>query len=965
MDDSDQSRTVADGPEGQEVTERMGAEAEGPAQERFPGAQGTLSRYVLLAKIGEGGMGEVYRAYDPQLKREVALKLVKTTRSDPVEQARLLREAQSMAQLSHPNVAAVYDAGEVDGQVYIALEFVEGVTLGAWLKAKKREYTEVLEVFKGAGRGLAAAHAAGLIHRDFKPANVLVPESGRPRVLDFGLARLAGRVDTDIDKTDETALSISAELDGLDTPLTEAGMVMGTPAYMALEQHYAAKPEPTWDVYAFCVALYEAFAGQRPFSGVGVRELAKAKRGGPTKNPPSSWDAPAWIYTVVRAGLEPNPARRTGSMDELLEQLDNDPARAKRRRRRILTTGAIGAGLAVGLVMAQQAVDDPCGGGASRIGELWDEDRATEIGESFASTELSFAGTTWERARASLDTFSTAWATEYEDACEATHVRGEQSAQRLDLRMQCLRRSERELGALLEVFASADEKVVEQAQLAVLDLPAPGRCADVATLETGLEPPDDAATATRVEEIRDQIASGRAKVRAGRYEDARALLDEATSGADETAYPPLQAEVLHARGEALWELGEPDAAFEALTEGFFVAVRSGHAQLARDSALDLAAHRSKQADRLHESSLWARQARALLPEEVQGGAPAAEVLRVEGVVASAHGRYEEAQTHLEGALDLFLAAYGPEDLRVAGVLASLANVSVSLGRYDEGDRHHVSAIGVYSSSLGEEHPSFYAAVVNRASALTEAGHTEQAAELLEGVVEGQRATLGPEHPDVVGAVTSLGYARFRQERYEESLELYQEALALAEKLHGPLSGEVAHLLNNISGCLQKLGRQEEVLAAMQRSLLIKQETLGTDHIDTALAYNNVGVAMRNLGRIEESIEYQEKAIDITRRTVGPMHFRLATFYRGLAVANLKLGDFVGAVEAYERELEVSLANGRNPDETAYVRWYLAKQLWEGDIDRKRALDEARKAKAMWELGDTPTKIVTAWIKERE
>ncbi|HYO70315.1 MAG TPA: serine/threonine-protein kinase [Archangium sp.] len=225
--------------------------AEPPPEEVLP--RGALvGRYMVLEKLGAGGMGVVYAAYDPELDRKLALKLLHPG-SDPVEksggQARLMREAQAMARLAHPNVISLFDVGVWSGRVFIAMELVEGPSLRDWLKQASHSWREVVEVFIAAGRGLAAAHAAGLVHRDFKPDNVLLGREGRVRVLDFGLARPASATEESLAMPAELPLSERGS-SPLDTPLTRVGLVIGTPAYMAPELYsggvFDARSDQSW-----------------------------------------------------------------------------------------------------------------------------------------------------------------------------------------------------------------------------------------------------------------------------------------------------------------------------------------------------------------------------------------------------------------------------------------------------------------------------------------------------------------------------------------------------------------------------------------------------------------------------------------------------------------------------------------------------------------------------------------------
>ncbi|MGZ3460429.1 MAG: serine/threonine-protein kinase, partial [Archangium sp.] len=302
-------------------------------------------RYTVLNPLGRGGMGEVVAAYDARLDRRVALKLLRqdwdSSQSQHDLETRMLREAQAMARLSHPNVVAIYDVGTLeDGAIFIAMEMVEGQTLRRWCE-QPRTWRETLAVYLAAGRGLAAAHEAGLVHRDFKPENVLVGRDGRVRVTDFGLAR-AGSSQVETPSNTPMPLPPGA----LDSPLTLQGTLLGTPRYMAPELLRAGPADTRSDLFAFCVALYEALYKQHPFSGVTQAESTVAQLEGRMKPPPANTDVPAWVGRILEQGLRAEAAQRPASMEKLVAALEDDPEARRRTRRRAVALTALVMGLA-------------------------------------------------------------------------------------------------------------------------------------------------------------------------------------------------------------------------------------------------------------------------------------------------------------------------------------------------------------------------------------------------------------------------------------------------------------------------------------------------------------------------------------------------------------------------------------------------------------------------------------------
>jgi eukaryotic-like serine/threonine-protein kinase len=346
---------------------------------------GTIGRYLVLSPVGTGAMGVVLAAYDPELDRKIALKLLKP-RGSALRRARerLQREAQALAKLGHPNVVAVYDVGVHDEQLFIAMEFVEGQTLGAWMAAAPavstgggvgtspkapppaRPWREVLEVFVQAGRGLAAAHDAGLVHRDFKPDNVMLSRDGRVRVMDFGLAR----VDDDASDSRRTTDVVGS--------LTQTGALLGTPAYMPLEQFGGGLVDARSDQFSFCVALHEALYGERPFVGETIGELMGGLLEGAVRVPTRGAAVPGWVRVVVLRGLATKPEDRFPSMPALLSALAADPVA---RRRRI----ALRLGLGLALVASTWGVISLSGEVEQREATI--EERDAVIGEQASELE--------------------------------------------------------------------------------------------------------------------------------------------------------------------------------------------------------------------------------------------------------------------------------------------------------------------------------------------------------------------------------------------------------------------------------------------------------------------------------------------------------------------------------------------------------------------------------------------------
>ena len=320
-----------------------GSPSQSAAPQQSPEPPQRIGPYVLLRTIGEGAMGVVFAAYDEELERKVALKLIHPSRQgDSQLRARIVREAQAMARVSAPNVVHVYQVGEVGGQIFIAMEFINGTTLSKWQAEPSRSWQEILRTYVAAGQGLLAAHEAGLIHRDFKPDNVLVDGEGRPRVADFGLARMEEGAAPAAGAT----VRITAATDPATQPaaivqpgLTQVGVVVGTPLYMSPEQHNGDPADARSDQFSFCVALYEALYRQLPFAGDTLPSLAFNTVSGRIRPRPAGSHVPMAVHEAILRGLSPTPEARFPSMRELCAALWFDPLSDRtagpRARRRV------------------------------------------------------------------------------------------------------------------------------------------------------------------------------------------------------------------------------------------------------------------------------------------------------------------------------------------------------------------------------------------------------------------------------------------------------------------------------------------------------------------------------------------------------------------------------------------------------------------------------------------------------
>ncbi|HLT35603.1 MAG TPA: serine/threonine-protein kinase, partial [Enhygromyxa sp.] len=390
-----------------------------------------FGRYVLVETIGRGAMGEVWMAIDPDLDRKVALKLLRADRIARAEdRARLDAEARAMARLTHPNVVTIHDVGSLGDRLFIAMEFVAGQPLDRWIAAGPRSCEEVLAIMRQAAAGLAAAHDVGLVHRDFKPANVMIGEDGRVRVLDFGLARPEGSV-AELDDGRAVARAIAVDR-------SEAGAsrkIQGSPAYMSPEQHRGAAVDARSDLFSFCVTLFEALYGVRPFRGANRLTVALAIIEGRISEPPADARArvPDWIHAIVLRGLAGEPNQRFPDMESLLAALERSPEQRRRRRLQIVgTIAGVAASLGLALVLAPERPQDPCEAAGDAIDQVWSADARVRL-RSQVDAVASARPLAGQRLVEGLDRHAAVWAEASEQLCR------DRRAQRLTERLQATR----------------------------------------------------------------------------------------------------------------------------------------------------------------------------------------------------------------------------------------------------------------------------------------------------------------------------------------------------------------------------------------------------------------------------------------------------------------------------------------------------------------------------------------------
>jgi len=778
-----------------------------------------LSRYIIFQRIGTGGAGLVYQAYDPELDRKVAIKILHTRGSRGRRgTARLMREAQAMARLSHPNVIAVHDVGHYTESdlgfelgsapeeleipprgVFVVMELVPGTDLASWLESERRSWREIVAVFVQAGRGIAAAHVAGLVHRDFKPGNVLVGDDGRVRVLDFGLARALDSIEmTPRPKAGERGsefrggagtlhapepqASLASESSAIDkalhSPVTQDGAVMGTPAFMAPEQHAAAGVDERTDQFGYCAALYSALIGASPFDGASLEEFAEAKQEGRLRPPPADARIPRALLRVLRRGLQPDPAQRYPSMRHLLEDLQ---AVGWKRRRWAAGAAVAAVGVTALVVSLLGGEEDPCGGGKDQLAGIWDGPTRAAVQKAFTDADAPFSKVAWEVARKELDVYAARWERGYREACEATHVRHEQSEQMLDLRMACLQRRLREIEGVTQAFREADRGVLANAVRAVKSLTPLELCDDVEALASRVPPPADPAVRRRVDEQFERLNIARALSYAGRWERAAEIAEDVGAEADRLGYKPLLAAARYQLGMALMGRGEHKAAEKALLEAIWGAEESRHEELAADAWIELVwvvGVDQKDAERGHLLAGFAGAALRRLGED------AIRTARLEhnvGGVYYTEQRYKKALEHYSKALKIQTLVLGDDDPAVAQTHSHLCNAYMFSGRLAQARPHCEESLAMRRRLLGDMHPHVVASLNNLTQLTRMESGPEAALPHARRAMTAAADTVGPE---AVIAAELLAVTLHAAGNHREELQARQRKAKVLAELYG-------------------------------------------------------------------------------------------------------------------------------------------------------------------------------------
>lgn len=888
------------------------------AEERRPAIEAALfeprprprrfGRFIELGPIGRGGMGEVYEAYDPDLDRRVAIKLVR--RDMTRHYRRLEREAKALARLQHPNVVQIYEVGHLDGDLFLAMELVQGDTLHAW-QQEPHSWRECLEAYLDAGRGLAAAHDAGLVHRDFKPANCIRDASGRVRVLDLGLARAAEGPDETDRPSERSGVIESGDASVIHERLTETGSLVGTRAYMAPECFHGQASDRS-DQYSFCVALYQALCGRLPFADEAQRAHGASRRVLP---PPPGRSVPRWLLRALERGLHEDPARRWPSMHALLDVLE----RGKGRRARVGFASIVApalVGLAVGLGWPS-AAEVPCEEPDELLVGTWDEALRTRSREGLLATGSSHAMDTWMRVEPMLDRYAGEWARATADACNTSRMHREPQSG-LERQQTCLRRGGLALRTTVELFASADEETVEGAVYSVDALPSIERCIGLEI--DAPEPTRPPEVEQELEELRDDLQLARTLELVGQYPRALENVERVLPRAEALADRLLLAEAWRIKGQIELSAGDHQHAEASLRRAYAEATGAGRLEVELEAltgliyVLGVAGIDTRAALELGTRP-HALLADRLVIQEV-GEVRAAEVFTTVAQVLTTRGELEPARAGYERALALL--SDGPQDRLLARVrpLEGLAQLERREGHSDRAVALFRQAVEIREQRLGPRHPATAHSLVGLCGALIEPSVAEaesrcqQAIDIFAEQHPPDEGWLGHAHHDLALVL------RQRQKLPEATAELERAIEMLAQASRPDVSPELAEARFDLGRVLEQRGLAERAIGEYEAVIEIASTEGATpaNRQLAARAWSHLGDLERARGRAAQAEHAQCRALELYAEApqAGDVEVPRAHALRRLAEALVDQGRGAAAKGVIEHALTIYAASEVSP-----------------------------------------------------
>mgnify|MGYP002619613148 CR=1 FL=1 len=850
-----------------------------------------IGRFVALETIGHGAMGVVLSAYDPQLDRRVAVKVLREVSANESDRQRLLDEAKALARLNHPNVVTVYEAGFDDGRFFVAMEHVDGGTLQdvcRSMSAGGRHRGRLVELFRDAARGLVAAHDAGLVHRDIKPTNMLVDSDGRLRLADFGLALTGACVTEDGRNRTETSGS-SGEL--IRSRGTE---VAGTPAYMAPEQ-FEGRADARSDQFGLCASFWEVLYGRPPYAGRDFTETYANAIDGALQPTPPDVEVPRWLRRLLLRGLSPNPGDRYPKVADMLRELEARHRGRRRGRWTVALTLGVSAGL---LALVWPRTDDDatsvCAAGVDARAPDWGDDRRSAMQAAFAATGLRFADGVFSSVAPHLDQWHARWREAATNACRQRVVADSTTRVQAEAREACLTRAAAAFTATVDALLRADREVMREAAIAVRTLPEPAQCetrgverilakADPNLAELALELTEAKVDGRlrraeraqqRLEALRERLDDDGAGLRAyvhvelavlafarGEYEQAREIATATLYDAELSGDTEAQIQGWRLMASASAKLGETEAASFQLSRTDSLVRRDDVSEPVRARAQWAVASTLKSLSRNVEAIERFEQAKAIYDARWPNY-PMLGTLLCEYSEALFHTDHlERAMAMATRCRDLEMEIRGPRDPNVAISWLMLAQYRIFAGLPEDGVAAADEALAIL-----DENPWF----------------------------SPTRRVLG---------LLKRGQARTFQRRFDEAIADYQRALTLAREIEGPDSALSVSILNELALAMKTTERHDEAVEMLREAVAIADRQPRVELAPRGSARLNLATSLAHRGLCDEALEHLGKVRVLLDAHRPPKVTASATYWTTVSSIERACSRLGEARAAMDRALE--------------------------------------------------------------
>jgi len=857
-----------------------------------------LGRYRIDRVLGQGGMGVVYGGFDPELQRPTAVKTL--PRAGVVQTARLRREAAAMAKLSHPNVVQVFDVGEDDGRLYVAMELIDGESLAERLeRSPALAWPEVAAMLDAVAEGVAAAHAAGIVHRDLKPGNVLLCRDGRIAVSDFGLA-LQIRAQT---STDGEPVVGGAEDESF--PASETLRAAGTPAYMAPEQHHGDPSDERTDVYALCAMAYHIAYGVRPFARRDGRSLLAAKLARQLE--PPRQDAPAWVMAVLERGLAPEPEERWSSIEALRTALRHG---GERRRGWRAGVGAAALGLvgAAWIFGSTAATDEGCPR-AEEIAAQW-ADAQPALEALYESNGRAQVSTSFHRVHTDLSRYQASLAAQYRGLCAAAT----EPTARSQATAACLESAHGAFVAVVEQIDAPPADLVHRLEPAVRLLPKPERCRRPQTPAVSHDP----GRFDAIVDLRRQLARAAVLIDLGAYPSAKSSLHALADRATELGEPWLTRTAALLDLRLAYSAGDYRAVATAGSELHALATESDDDETASEAAL-LAARSLAVTGSPPEAKVWLRHAAAALAR-VEDPRKRSDFEAAALVVYATAGELDRAIQYGEAAVAIGNDDVGKSEWARGMMLNDLANAYLLDGQYATARDRAERGLKLIEAEFGSDHPQVAALLVTLGSIMVRLGHTDEAAAHLrnaDGILE--RAGAQPQRRFAIRVnLGSIEIARGKFADAREVLLAVDEELVAAGKDEDPLRLVV---LNNLAAAEVELNLLPEARGRFEALLRIHERREDGPTTKSAQANSQLGQVDLAAGELESAKARFERALLQYEAAAGADSIGAAHPRAGLGRVALAQGKPGLAVKHLEQATALLGADAQTP-QAQDIRGYL-------------------------------------------